>query len=191
MCFEKRLVARNVSPLRPLSRHVHAYIYIFAKKFFEETRNPDEPSIGYPNGRYLTESKKLFPTRQNHSARSARKFIYGRKKGKNAWRTIGEYRRAVIRAYSKTWGGEKKKRGEKKIGSGARDRWKFPASVARVSSREYKVALFSPPRDKETPERRTRWPLRSAWPPSSSSSSSSPDPPDSPWTPPTEEAFYF
>lgn len=119
MCFEKRLVARNVSPLRPLSRHVHAYIYIFAKKFFEETRNPDEPSIGYPNGRYLTESKKLFPTRQNHSARSARKFIYGREKGKNAWRTIGEYRRAVIRAYSETWEGGREKKNSRKRGTGS------------------------------------------------------------------------
>lgn len=95
---------------RSLSKYIHVYIYIFAKyeeESFEEIRNQLVRTVHSWSRNYF---------RLDKIARLGlpENLFTEEKKKKNAWRTIGEYRCAVIRAYSETWEKKKKKEREKK-----------------------------------------------------------------------------
>lgn len=105
--FEKREMSLVAQIFIEIHTRLHIYICEVRRGIFRGSTQSAGPNCPFVES-------KLFPTRQNRPARSARKFIYERKKKKNAWRTIGEYRCAVIRAYSETWEKKKKKEREKK-----------------------------------------------------------------------------
>lgn len=99
--------ARNVSRGADLYRNTYTYIYLRStKRNLSRKYAISWSELSIRGVETISDSTK--------SLGSVCPKIYLRKKKKNAWRTIGEYRCAVIRAYSETWEKKKKKEREKK-----------------------------------------------------------------------------